>query len=178
MPVKLRNVYHVPQQRVNLLSVSQIVDNGNTDANGEVLASATLENNLFRLDLDSSYLIFLAAPNTCILWRSRMGHVGLSSMEKLKTLVHGIDSNLKVASDFVRKSCALAKSRRLPFDKSSSGSTRILDLVHSDIAGPYPSSLSGSKYVITFLDDFSHKMFIYFLKSKVQAYSCLVDYKK
>ncbi|KAG5864815.1 hypothetical protein JTB14_009393 [Gonioctena quinquepunctata] len=73
-----------------------------------------------------------------------MGHVGLSSMGKLKTLVHGIDSDLKVASDFVCKSCALGKSRRLPFDKSSSGSTRISDLVHSDIAGPYPSSLSGS----------------------------------
>ncbi|KAG5873715.1 hypothetical protein JTB14_009356 [Gonioctena quinquepunctata] len=75
MPVKVRNVYHVPQLRVNLLSVSQIVDNGNTvvfdskgalvtDANGEVLASATLKNNLFRLDLDSSIPIFLAAPNT------------------------------------------------------------------------------------------------------------------
>ncbi|KAG5867353.1 hypothetical protein JTB14_008405 [Gonioctena quinquepunctata] len=59
-----------------------------------------------------------------------MGHVGLSSMEKLKTLVHGIDSDLKVASDFVCKSCALGKSRRLPFVKSSSGSTRILDLLY------------------------------------------------
>ncbi|KAG5862825.1 hypothetical protein JTB14_019209 [Gonioctena quinquepunctata] len=111
MPVKVRNVYHIPQLRVNLLSVSQIVDNGNTvvfdskgalvtDANGEVLASATSKNNLFRLDLDSSNPIFLAAPNTGISWHSRMGHVGLSSMEKLKTLVHGIDSDLKVASDF------------------------------------------------------------------------------
>ncbi|KAG5887644.1 hypothetical protein JTB14_013953 [Gonioctena quinquepunctata] len=78
-----------------------------TNANGEVLASDTLKNNLFRLDLDSSNPIFLAAPNTGILWHSRMGHVGLSSMEKLKTLVHGIDSDMKVASDFVCKSCAL-----------------------------------------------------------------------
>ncbi|KAG5863536.1 hypothetical protein JTB14_009553 [Gonioctena quinquepunctata] len=101
-----------------VMPVNQIVDNDNTvvfdskgalvtDANGEVLASATLKNNLFRLDLDSSNPIFLAAPNTGILWHSRMGHVGLSSMEKLKTLVYGIDSDLKVASDFVCKACAL-----------------------------------------------------------------------
>ncbi|KAG5898903.1 hypothetical protein JTB14_000151 [Gonioctena quinquepunctata] len=139
MPVKVRNVYHVPQLRVNLLSASQIVDNGNTvvfdsegalvtDANGEVLAFATLKNNLFRLDLDSSNPIFLAAPNTAILWHSRMGHVGLSSMEKLKTLVHGIDSDLKVASDFVCKSCALEKhavftSRDIIFSETEKGSS-------------------------------------------------------
>ncbi|KAG5896668.1 hypothetical protein JTB14_021309 [Gonioctena quinquepunctata] len=117
----------------------KIVDNGNTvvfdskgalvtDANGEVLASATLKNNLFRLDLDSSNPIFLAAPNTGILWHSRMGHVGLSSMEKLKTLVHGIDSDLKVASDFVCKSCALEKhavftSRDIIFSETEKGSS-------------------------------------------------------
>ncbi|KAG5867469.1 hypothetical protein JTB14_032522 [Gonioctena quinquepunctata] len=135
--MKVRDVYHVPQLRVNLLSVKQIVDNGNTvvfdskgalvtDANGEVLASATLKNNLFRLDLDPSNPIFLAAPNTGILW-----HVDLSSMEKLETLVHGIYSDLKVASDFVCRSCALGESRHLLSDKSSSGSTRILDLLYS-----------------------------------------------
>ncbi|KAG5895760.1 hypothetical protein JTB14_029530 [Gonioctena quinquepunctata] len=97
-------------------------------------------------------------------------------MEKLKTQVHGIHSDLKVASDFVCKSCALGKSRRLPFVKTISGSTGILDLVYSDIAGPYPSSLSGSKYVITFLDDFSHKILVFFL-SKDQADSCFVDFE-
>ncbi|KAG5873597.1 hypothetical protein JTB14_013103 [Gonioctena quinquepunctata] len=99
MPVRVRNVYHVPELRVNLLSVSQIVDNGNTvdfDSKGA-------------LDLDSLIPIFLAAPNTGILWHSRMGHVGLTSMEKLKTLVHGIDSDPKVASDFVCGSCHLVK---------------------------------------------------------------------
>ncbi|KAG5867722.1 hypothetical protein JTB14_018484 [Gonioctena quinquepunctata] len=124
MPVEVWNIYHLPQLRVNLLSVGQIVDNGNTvvfDSKGALVTDAN-----------------------GILWHSPMGHVGLSSMEKLKTLVHGIDSDLKVASDFVCKSCALHKSRRLPFDKSSSGSTRISDLVHSDIAGPYTSTLSGS----------------------------------
>ncbi|KAG5862349.1 hypothetical protein JTB14_003302 [Gonioctena quinquepunctata] len=139
MSVKVRNIYHVAQLRVNLLSVSQIVDNGNrvvfyskgalvTDANGEVLASVILKNNLFRLDLDSSNPIYLAAPNTGILWHSRMGHVGLSSMEKLRTLVHGIDSDLKVASDFVCKSCALEKhavftSRDIIFSETENGSS-------------------------------------------------------
>ncbi|KAG5886673.1 hypothetical protein JTB14_014709 [Gonioctena quinquepunctata] len=139
LPVKVRKVYHVPQLRVNLISFSQIVDNGNTvvfdskgalvtDENGEVFASATMKNSLFRLDLGSSNPIFRASPNRGILWRSHMGYVGLFSMEKLKTPIHGIDSDLKVASDFVCKSCSLEKhavltSGNIIFSETRKGSS-------------------------------------------------------
>ncbi|CAA9993736.1 unnamed protein product [Nesidiocoris tenuis] len=59
---------------------------------------------------------------------------------------------------------------RLPFEPSQSKTTRLLELVHSDVAGPIEvKSLAGSRYILTFLDDFSHKSFVYFLKTKDQV---------
>ena len=42
-----------------------------------------------------------------------------------------------------------------------------LDLVHTDLWGPFlVESLSGSWYYITFIDDYSRKVWVYFLKNK------------
>ena len=43
----------------------------------------------------------------------------------------------------------------------------VLDLIDSDLCGPMSSaSLTGFEYYITFIDDFSRKTWIYFLRSK------------
>lgn len=41
-----------------------------------------------------------------------------------------------------------------------------MDSVHSDIVGPVDPSFSGKRYLLTFIDDFSRKVFVYFLKTK------------
>jgi transposase InsO family protein len=42
-----------------------------------------------------------------------------------------------------------------------------LDLIHSDLCGPMSiDTLSGYSYFITFIDDYSRKTWIYFLKTK------------
>jgi hypothetical protein len=44
---------------------------------------------------------------------------------------------------------------------------RILELVHSDVFGPITvPSLGGSLYYVFFIDDFSRKTWIYFLRKK------------
>jgi len=48
--------------------------------------------------------------------------------------------------------------------------------VHSNLAGPMQTqSLQGSKYIATFIDDYSHHGVVYFLKSKDQ---CAAAFKK
>ena len=48
--------------------------------------------------------------------------------------------------------------------------TKPLELVHSDLAGPIsPTSRENSKYVISFVDDYSSCIFVYFLKNKSDA---------
>ncbi|BBH02600.1 ADP glucose pyrophosphorylase large subunit 1 [Prunus dulcis] len=77
----------------------------------------------------------------------------------------------------VCEECMVGKQHREPFPKESNWrATRILELVHSDICGPVnPISNSKKRYFITFTDDFSRKIWIYFLTEKSEA---LVVFKK
>jgi hypothetical protein len=53
-----------------------------------------------------------------------------------------------------------------------------LDLVHSDIMGPFPHpSMSRAKYVLTFIDDWSRYTWVYFLKQKYEVFEYLKDFK-
>jgi len=46
-----------------------------------------------------------------------------------------------------------------------------LELVHTDLYGPTSvPSLRGSWYHVTFIDDFTIKVCVYFLKIKIQKY--------
>lgn len=45
--------------------------------------------------------------------------------------------------------------------------TSIFELVHTDLAGPIePTDIDGHKYALSFTDDFSIAVFVYFLKIK------------
>lgn len=45
-----------------------------------------------------------------------------------------------------------------------------LELVHSDFCGPIsPPTPAGNRYFISFVDDFSRKMWVYMLKQKNEA---------
>src|ERR1035438_7797740 len=58
------------------------------------------------------------------------------------------------------------KQARLPFEDSSS-KHELMELVHSDICGPIQMvSLGGAKYIITFINHFSHYPMCYFLEKK------------
>jgi transposase InsO family protein len=46
-----------------------------------------------------------------------------------------------------------------------------LALIHSDICGPMAtSSIGGAKYFLTFIDDFSHFLWVYTIKSKDEVF--------
>jgi hypothetical protein len=72
----------------------------------------------------------------------------------------------------VCRGCALGKNAKRPFTSSDTRSKGTLDLIHSDVCGPMSApSLSGYLYYVIFMDDFSHKTWIYFLKSKTEVFS-------
>ena len=67
----------------------------------------------------------------------------------------------------VCKGCALGKHTKTAFPSSDTRAVGVLDLIHSDICGPMSSrSLTGFEYYISFIDDYSRKTWIYFLRSK------------
>jgi transposase InsO family protein len=53
-----------------------------------------------------------------------------------------------------------------------------LELIHSDVCGPMPSfSISAYVYYVSFIDDYSCKTWIYFLKSKDEVFSKFKEFK-
>ena len=50
--------------------------------------------------------------------------------------------------------------------------------IHSDVCGPMSSSsLSGYVYYVSFIDDYSRKTWIYFLKNKDEVFSKFKEFK-
>ena len=52
-----------------------------------------------------------------------------------------------------------------------------LQLIHSDICGPLETPLSHAFYFLTFIDDFTHKTWVYFLKYKSETFSKFQEFK-
>ena len=67
--------------------------------------------------------------------------------------------------------CQLGKHARTKLPKEATfHATNFLQLVHSDVCGPFrTNSLGGAKYFVTFIDDYSRKTWIYFLTHKSQV---------
>lgn len=178
--VNVNNVYYVPDLEINLLSVSQIVSKGHRvvfNSNGakifnsqrKLIASASLVNSLFKLDVPTRTTFALSTKCDMTLWHRRMAHLNYDSLCKLGTISNAFNPSGQKPST-VCDICMLGKSHRLPFPKSDTTTEQCLQLVHSDLVGPMEvGSLAGSRYLLTFLDDFSHKSFVYFLKSKDQV---------
>jgi hypothetical protein len=68
-------------------------------------------------------------------------------------------------------SCVLGKHNWQRFPKHrSTVTTRPLQIVHSDLCGPMPiTSRTSHRYLLTFIDDFTSKTWLYFLSEKSQT---------
>ena len=78
---------------------------------------------------------------------------------------------MKIDHEGVCKGCAKGKNIKNAFSKSDTKPEGILELIHSDVCGPMPStSLSGYVYYVTFIDDYSRNTWVYFSKSKDEVF--------
>jgi hypothetical protein len=75
--------------------------------------------------------------------------------------------------------CVLGKHPQDTFDKGKSWrALEALQLVHSDIEGPFPTlSFQGARYLLTFIDDYSIRTCVYFLKNKSEAFDNFLMFK-
>ena len=88
--------------------------------------------------------------------------------------------------DNLCEGCILGKQHREKFPSGKSIRVKApLEIIHSDLCGPMQtSSISGSNYMLTFIDDFTRKTWVYFLKYKSEVFEkffhfkALVDKKK
>jgi transposase InsO family protein len=74
--------------------------------------------------------------------------------------------------------CAQEKNIKNPFPKRDIKVEGVLELIHSDVCGPMlSSSISGYVYYVSFIDDYSRKTWVYFLKSKDEVISKFKEFK-
>jgi hypothetical protein len=104
-------------------------------------------------------------------WHRRLVHVNATHLTKLAShkMATGVSLNAQGASKlkkYVCEPCISGKHARKPFS-SSSATTPILEVVHSDLAGPVQvKSLGGAYYFVTYLDDFTGYSFVRMLRTK------------
>lgn len=75
--------------------------------------------------------------------------------------------------------CLVGKQHKEAIVKKSQWrASKKLQLVHADICDPItPSSNSDRRYILTFIDDYSRKLWIYFLNEKSEAFTTFKHYK-
>ena len=194
--IVLDNVFYIPSFRRNLVSI-QLLDRsgyyfhfGNKKANiiydSKVVGSCSLIDGLYRLPLsiDSHDLSLniekgvakrpLIREKSRLLWHKRLGHISkeridrLIKAEILPSLEH---DDLDTCIDCVRGK--LTKTRK----KGANHSQNLLEIIHTDISGPYPTTLCGNRYFITFIDDFSRYGYVYLIKEKPEALDVFKIYR-
>lgn len=104
-------------------------------------------------------------------------HLNLKGLKTLqsKKMVHILpqlgDSSITCPDFFTGK-----QHRNVIPKKSEWRATKVLELVHADICGPIePTSHSGNKYVLCFIDDFSRKAWVYLLVEKFKIFKKQVE---
>lgn len=179
------NVQYIPEICENLLSVSQIVKKGNEvvfnrngvkifDPTQKVIATGSLINNMFKLDVPRENCVFSVKcdKDNINLWHRRLGHASASKLN----ILFGTNLN---ANDLKCVICCEGKQSRKPFISKEHMKRDLLELIHTDICGPIaPQSIGGSRYFMTLIDDKSRKVFVYVLKSKGEAVSKFIAFKK
>ncbi|SGY77704.1 BQ5605_C005g03702 [Microbotryum silenes-dioicae] len=191
-PITLRGVLHAPGLHVNLLSVSRLCDTDRVrlaftsdsidiTKDGQAIAHGTRVNDgLYLLDADHTkcqQLAFLSRSESTVplltLHRC-LGHLAPSSIQKMIAagLLDGFGAGYsdKDVEEFVCNACLGSKGHRLPFPDSESHSPERLGLVHSDVLLFPTPSLTGKRYLVTFLDDHSRKLWAYAIDHKSDVF--------
>jgi hypothetical protein len=189
--LKMKGVLYVPGLKKNLLSISSLEKKGFRFsfidgevlmwAKGETLNEAIIigseENGLYKLKGHSKATMTHAIENSCELWHRRLDHINYKALPYICKVVTGFPE-LKGDHKGICNGCAQRKNIKNLFMKRDNKTEGVLELIHSDVCGPMPSSsIRGYVYYVSFIDDYSRKTWIYFLKSKYDVFNKFKEFK-
>ena len=184
---------HVPELTNNLFSVHAATSKGNTvlfghtdccikNKCGKVIATGSPSGKLYLLDCETHQMPTEKATvagrsgsstSKIDLWHQRLGHInGQQLLQQAKSL-EGVDLGSQSCLSFC-KACVQGKCHRKSHHSTKKGKSKEkLQLIHMDLSGPMQTqSLGGSRYFITFTDDYSCYCRTYFLKRKSEVLCC------
>ena len=105
------------------------------------------------------------------LWHNRLEHMSIKGMKML--VAKGVLEGLKSVDIGPCENYVISKQKRVSFTKIARELKKVwLEMIHTNVWGPSPiPSFGGSKFYISFIDDFSRKVWIYFLKHKSDVFA-------
>jgi hypothetical protein len=153
---------------------------------GEMTTIALREGNLYQVTFTKGCEVHVAnvAQTSTIdgaleLWHCHLSHLNVKGVHALQNMVSGMNlGNMPCpTSSFVCEGCIEGKQHRKPFPNNGGMcATKPLEIVHSDVCGPMrTTSLGGARYFVTYIDNFSRKVWVYLLNSKGE---CLEKFKE
>ena len=105
-----------------------------------------------------------------------LGHISEAGMSILSK--RGLLGDDKIEKLDFCEHCVYGKQTRVKFSTAIHRTKGTVDYIHSDLWGPAPvSSKGGAKYLLTFIDDFSRKVWVYFLKHKNDVFPTFKKWK-
>jgi transposase InsO family protein len=139
-----------------------------------------LDGQLYLVDFNDNQ----AELDTCLidktnmswLWHRRLAHVGMKNLHKLLKGEHILGlTNVHFEKDRICSACQAEKQVRVHHPHKNIMTTdRPLELLHMDLFGPIANiSISGSKYFLVIVDDYSHFTWVFFLQEKSQTQETL-----
>ena len=188
--IGLENVIGVKNLSKNLISVKRICEKGGNvlfineiaivrNKMGEVVATAYIYNNLYRIRLKDNPIEALTTDLTT--WHRRLGHLSCSKILKLKNhqLVEGLDLVGGVPPTSCEV-CAKGKQKRKKFRKEDDAERpqKLGEEISSDVCGPItPQTLTGKRYFISFIDTVTDISEVYLMRNKDEAEKFYLEFE-
>jgi transposase InsO family protein len=197
LDLTLTNVKYMPKCKTRILSPGSLIEkgaravfyNGGVDifldkrciAQGQQIGSLYWVFMQPHLNLSVDTRVLAASANLET-WHQCMGHLSYETVKAIHNAeplsVYGFKLDGLQKEDTPCHGCQLGKSHRLPFPPSSKRAEVPLEIVHSDLVGPFQTnSIQGNKYFATFIDDCSKIAVITYMKSKDQFKQAFINYK-
>ena len=137
------------------------------------LYTVQLQNNYYSLSITIGTKTCIMNEDSSFLWPRRLGHISIQRIKKL------VNEGVLSALDFTDFGTCMDYIKGKQTKKSKKGvigSEHLLGLIHMNICC-LDMDGSNPRYFITFIDDFSHYMYLYMLHSKDEALEAFKPFK-
>ncbi|XP_074292135.1 uncharacterized protein LOC141618988 [Silene latifolia] len=181
----LTNVLYTPHIIKNLISVRQFTKDNNVSVefdpfgfsvkdlqNGTTIMRSDSTGELYPVSSESksSSLAhgYSFLTHSSDVWHSRLGHPGSNILRLLRSQSF-INCN-KASDNSLCHSCQISKTKRLPFNDSTSVTLAPFDIIHADLWTSPVLSKSNYKYYLVLIDNFTQFFWVYPLSAKSERY--------
>jgi hypothetical protein len=183
----------VPKLSFNLLSVGKLLELGyrlvfysscvyvQDPQTGQTLGNGCKVRPLFELSslhisISKVSVVASSSPPSLARWHSRLSHASVFQVQVLAS--KGLLGSVSNGS-FDCISSQLRKQLALRFNNSESIASTSFDLIHSDVWRPsHVPSMSGSRYFVIFVDDYSCYTSMFLMKSHSEFFDIYHNFTK